>query len=104
MGGFPPKICAMLVTQLFEEKSQFSEGSTCLRSRCQILDVGCGKGFIGQYLRTDGFRKITGMDLSSSLLQIAAKKNVYQKLENVALGLEKTGSLSKISPEHNQKY
>jgi len=37
-----------------------------------ILDVGCGTGYVGEYLRKDGFILITGMDYSKKLLANAA--------------------------------
>ena len=35
----------------------------------RILDVGCGKGYVGEYLKADGFFRITGMDCSKNLLK-----------------------------------
>jgi len=34
------------------------------RLQCQILDVGCGKGFAGEYLKAEGFLHISGNDCS----------------------------------------
>jgi len=39
---------------------------------CKILDVGCGKGYVGEYLRADGFQYIVGMDYSKKILELAA--------------------------------
>lgn len=64
----------------------------------KILDIGCGKGHLGEYLRQDGFCNITGIDCSKNLLQIAEQKKSYQKLEKVAIGE------SEISDSHTNKY
>ena len=39
--GFPPKICQLMVTTLCSQS----------KLNCTILDVGCGKGCLGEYLR-----------------------------------------------------
>ena len=39
--GFPPKICSLFVDKLYSGN----------RLKCQILDVGCGKGFAGELLK-----------------------------------------------------
>lgn len=59
--GFPPMICAQLVSQLCPEN----------RLSTQILDVGCGKGYVGQYLKETGFMNLHGIDCSKNLLQQA---------------------------------
>ena len=64
----------------------------------QILDIGCGKGHLGEYLRQDGFCNITGIDCSKNLLQIAENKKAYHKLEKVAI------SETEISDSHADKY
>ena len=58
--GFPPKICHLLINNLTSKEN---------RRKTYILDVGCGKGYVGQYLNVDGFRQIHGMELSKSLLK-----------------------------------
>jgi 2-polyprenyl-3-methyl-5-hydroxy-6-metoxy-1,4-benzoquinol methylase len=34
-----------------------------LRPEMQILEIGCGAGWVGQYLKNQGFRNYTGIDL-----------------------------------------
>ena len=34
----------------------------------EILDIGCGKGYLGQYLKEGGFLRLTGVDVSKTLL------------------------------------
>lgn len=74
--GFPPKICAQLV------------GSLCSSNRlqAQVLDIGCGKGFVGKFLREQGFKTINGIDCSKSLLEIASSKKSYESLERFSFG------------------
>lgn len=63
--------------------------------KSKILDLGCGKGYVGEYLRKDGFAHITGIDCSKNLLQIAESKKVYQKLEKIAIGEKEMGETHK---------
>jgi predicted TPR repeat methyltransferase len=45
-----------------------------------VLDVGCGTGVCGEYLRSYS-RYLEGVDLSPHMLEQARKKGVYDKLE-----------------------
>lgn len=45
----------------------------------QVLDLGCGTGLVGAALAATGAR-ITGVDLSPRMLELAAKRNVYERL------------------------
>lgn len=45
----------------------------------QVLDLGCGTGLAGEALRTTGAR-LTGVDLSPRMLEVAAAKGCYQAL------------------------
>ena len=73
---------------------------TLNRHKCQILDVGCGKGFVGEYLKLDGFFRISGMDCSKNLLKIAKDKKVYENLERIVFGQDDTA----IPEEHHEQY
>lgn len=86
--GFPPKICTLILKELLKDN----------RLRVRVLDVGCGKGHVGEYLREDGFLHITGMDCSKNLLQIAQEKKAYERLEKVVFGQEEA------PPDHTGKY
>jgi ubiquinone/menaquinone biosynthesis C-methylase UbiE len=44
----------------------------------QTLDVGAGTGLVGEALKAEGFKHVTALDLSPSMLAVAEKKNVYQ--------------------------
>lgn len=88
--GYPPKISSIILKQLCNMS----------KLQAQILDVGCGKGLTGEYLKKDGFMHITGMDASQSLLNVASAKKVYDKVERVAFGL----TPSAIGKEHTGKY
>jgi len=76
--GFPPKICSELVEEL-------SSGNTL---KTQILDVGCGNGYVGQYLREIGYKEIHGIDCSRIKLQEAEKKRSYESLQRGTFGLK----------------
>ncbi len=45
-----------------------------------VIDLGCGTGLVGVALAATGAR-ITGVDLSPRMLEIAARRNVYATLE-----------------------
>jgi predicted TPR repeat methyltransferase len=53
----------------------------------KILDVGCGKGFVGYYLMEIGFNEIHGVDCSRIMLEEAAKKYSYRSLFRGTFGL-----------------
>lgn len=76
--GFPPKICSELVDSLCKDN----------KYKCQVLDVGCGNGFVGQYLKELGFQRISGIDCRQTKLQTAQSKKCYQSIERLVFGLE----------------
>ena len=88
--GFPPKICSLFVEKLFAGN----------RLKCQILDVGCGKGFVGELLKGMGFFRLSGIDCSKSLLSISKEKNCYEHLDQAALGMD----YSVVPEKHHDKY
>lgn len=88
--GFPPKIVSLLLEEFCDQN----------KLKCKILDIGCGKGFVGEYLKNQGFLHITGMDCSKGLLETAKEKKAYEKLEKVAFG----GKDQIDTLEHYDKY
>lgn len=52
----------------------------------KILDVGCGTGMVGEYLKEFGFHNADGLDPSEKMLGIARAKNVYKNY--IAQGIE----------------
>jgi len=58
--GFPPKICTLMLKELSKCKVN--------QLKMKILDFGCGKGHLGEYLKQDGFCNISGIDCSKNLL------------------------------------
>ena len=46
----------------------------------KVLDLGCGTGLAAKELKTNGSHW-TGVDISKQMLQIAAQKNLYDKLQ-----------------------
>ena len=43
-----------------------------------VLDLGCGTGLVGAELATRGVTTIDGLDLSASMMQVAARRGVYR--------------------------
>lgn len=74
--GFPPKICAQMVNDLF----------TGSKVKVEILDIGCGKGNVGQYLKDVGFMSIYGIDCSNNLLKQAEQRDIYKSLDRFVCG------------------
>ena len=46
----------------------------------RIMDAGAGTGFIGEYLKQQGYTNVDALDISQEMLDIAKEKNVYKKL------------------------
>lgn len=68
MGYVGPKVAAdMLDTHL---KS----------SKARVLDAGCGTGLVGEILDDLGYNRIDAMDFSADMLNVAEKKDIYNKL------------------------
>ena len=51
-----------------------------------ILDAGAGTGLVGECLHHQGYRKLTAMDLSTGMLDVARRKNIYQALDQMTMG------------------
>jgi predicted TPR repeat methyltransferase len=47
--------------------------------RLDVLDAGCGTGLVGALVRNRS-RRLVGVDLSGSMLELAKRKNVYDEL------------------------
>lgn len=45
-----------------------------------LLDAGCGTGLVGEALSVLGYDPIVGCDLSQSMMDVAAKRDVYSVL------------------------
>lgn len=45
-----------------------------------VIDLGCGTGLLGEKLK-NAHNSLTGVDISAQMLQKAAEKNIYAKLE-----------------------
>lgn len=45
-----------------------------------VLDLACGTGRVGAWLRREGVRRLDGIDLTDAMLALAAPKRVYDTL------------------------
>ena len=61
-------------------------GSDEAASKAQVLDMGCGTGLVGKYLKERGFQTIVGVDASKGMLEKAQVKGSYTELEELFLG------------------
>jgi len=63
-----------LISELILQKEPY-------KSLGSVLDLGCGSGLVGPEIR--GYcSQLEGIDLSSKMLELAKKKNVYDKLSH----------------------
>ena len=51
-----------------------------------ILDAGAGTGLVGECLHEMGYRNMVAMDLSQGMLDVAARKNIYQSCDQMTMG------------------
>lgn len=70
----PATMVRMLMEQL-----DLSEGSSPV-NQIKILDAGCGTGLVGECLYSQGFRDLTGFDLSLEMIEKAAERKIYKNL------------------------
>jgi len=73
-GYISPAIVAGLVSRFLPLKNE------------PILDAGVGTGILGTLLSILGYSHLVGIDMSSGMLNIANRKNVYQELKKMTLG------------------
>ena len=87
-----------LLHQTFAERlTAFSLDYVSFDSNYRYLDLGCGTGKVGEQLARFGKVNIAGIDISAGMLEIAHKKNIYQKLI--------LGDLAeRIGEEESEKY
>ena len=50
-----------------------------------VLDIGCGSGVSGLFLRDAGFTELHGSDFSPEMLALAKDKSIYQSLHQADL-------------------
>jgi predicted TPR repeat methyltransferase len=46
----------------------------------KILDVACGTGLVGEYLRSLGYSNIHGVDFSMNMIAISRDRDIYQSI------------------------
>jgi SAM-dependent methyltransferase len=49
----------------------------------EILDAGCGTGFLGEILAPLGYRALVGIDFSEGMLERAAARGLYRELRRM---------------------
>ena len=42
-----------------------------------IVEAGCGTGLIGEILKNNGYKTLTGVDISAGMLEVAEQKGAY---------------------------
>jgi SAM-dependent methyltransferase len=84
-GFHDPKKCAELTTECYTMVGKEKE-------EVDILDMGCGTGLVGKYLKDDGFVKITGLDACPAMLKECKdnKPDVHVELIELFLGKPET--------------
>lgn len=75
-GWHDPLKCAELAKEVAGENAETTV----------VLDMGCGTGLVGQYLKERGFKNIVGVDASEGMLEKAKTKESYSELQELFLG------------------
>ena len=73
--------CSELAQKLFPDVEK--------RKNLHIFDMGCGTGLVGEEMQKNGFENIVGCDVSTGMMEVAAKKNdgkAYAKVIELYLG------------------
>lgn len=52
----------------------------------EVMDMGCGTGLVGQYLKEKDFTKVVGIDASAGMIEKAKEKQSYSELHELFLG------------------
>ena len=73
-----------------------TQHSTLPDEKWNVLDLGCGTGLAGAAISSFA-RQLTGVDLSSKMLEKAHARNLYQRLEHLDL-------LTMMQAEKNSSY
>ena len=69
-GGYRhPAVCAALVARHQPDL------------QAPLLDAGVGTGLVGELLSLLGYQKLTGIDISNSMLDVARRKGIYSELK-----------------------
>ncbi len=86
----------------------------CGDKATRILDLGCGTGLVGEELAARGYSKLDGLDISTGMLDVARRKQLYDNLivadmtQPIDLGLHRYGAAiavgcfggGHLGPEH----
>tara|TARA_B100000575_G_C22705055_1_gene425801 strand:- start:65 stop:589 length:525 start_codon:yes stop_codon:yes gene_type:complete len=73
-GGYRhPAVCAALVARYLSDL------------HAPLLDAGVGTGLVGDLLSLLGYQKLTGVDISNNMLDVARRKGIYCELKNADL-------------------
>lgn len=75
-GYHDPLRCAELTKEIFGDRA----------ADAHVLDMGCGTGLVGQYLKERGFLHVVGVDASAGMLEKAKEKDAYESLQELFLG------------------
>lgn len=66
---------------LYQGLTQVVEEGKCFEN---VLDLGCGTGLCGKFFRK-GSKRLSGIDIAPTMIEVAKEKNIYDKLEAVDL-------------------
>ncbi|XP_067686918.1 methyltransferase-like protein 27 isoform X1 [Haliotis asinina] len=63
------------------------------RSKLKVLDVGAGTGLLGNKLKNDGFTHVDGLDPAENMLNVAKRRNIYQRYLCAFINKERNGAI-----------
>ncbi len=62
----------------------------------RILELGCGRGYLLEYLRKKGFKNLKGIDISEEQISLARKKGFDVEIADATEFLQKNNNQFKI--------
>lgn len=80
----------------FVEQPAIKSAISTLKEK-SVLDLGCGTGHFARYCIDEGSSKVTGVDISRNMIELAKKENSHENIEYICTPIEELEL-------HNQKF
>ena len=66
-----------------------------------ILDIGCGEGYVGREMLKRGAQHVHGIDLSEKMIELAVKEKEKQQIQNATYVAQ---NISDLSVDNHEQY
>ncbi|XP_046863821.1 methyltransferase-like protein 27 [Xenia sp. Carnegie-2017] len=67
----------------------------------EILDLGCGSGFVGEHLYKLGYKNVDGIDINEEMLKLSEAKGVYRSLKKGIMGSDGSALLGVTAGQYD---